>query len=183
MPKEIWKDIRGYEDRYQVSNFGRVKSLPRTVVYTRVRNNKQQNVVSRHSGRVMSLPINGEGYIHVPITRGNNMRVHRLVAEAFIPNPENKPFINHIDGNKTNNRVDNLEWCTNKENQRHAIDVLGCKPGEYQNKPVRCVETGEIFENSQKAANGDRGTANNIRAVANHYKGRSTCMGYHWEFA
>lgn len=183
MDNEIWKDIAGYENLYQVSNLGRVKSLPRIVTYTRVSNGKKQKIVSHHKGRIMALPINGEGYIHVPITRGNNMRVHRLVAEAFIPNPEGKPFINHIDGDKTNNRASNLEWCTNSENQRHAIDVLGRKPGAYQNKAIRCVETGEIFENSQKAANGDRGTANNIRAVANHYKGRSTCMGYHWEFA
>lgn len=180
--KEEWRDIKGYEGLYQVSNLGRVRSLPREVAYIRVRNNKAQNIISHHSGRIMSSPINGEGYAQVPITRGNNMRVHRLVAETFIPNPENKPFINHIDGNKANNRVDNLEWCTNSENQRHAIDILGRKPGAYQNKMVRCVETGEIFENSQKAANGDRRTAGNIRAAAHHYRGRVRCMGYHWEF-
>lgn len=182
MPTEIWKDIAGYEGLYQVSNFGRVKSLPRTVTYTRICNNKEQNVISHHSGRIMSLPTNGAGYIHVPITRGKNMQVHRLVAEAFIPNPENKPFVNHIDGNKTNNRVDNLEWVTNRENQRHAIDVLGRKPGEYQNKPIKCVETGEIFKNSQEAAKGDKALANRIRMVANHYYGRRTCRGKHWEF-
>ena len=97
--EELWKDIKGYEGLYQVSNLGRVKSLYRNII--------------------LKGFIDQDGYRLVTIYRNNtksNKRIHRLVAQAFIPNPENKSHVNHIDEDKTNNRVDNLEWMTAKEN-------------------------------------------------------------------
>lgn len=105
---EIWKDVVGFEGRYMVSNFGNVKSLR----YRGHNEEKIMRTVRHHSGYSI-------------ITLGKkprkNYSVHILVAEAFVDNPCKKPYINHIDGNKSNNRADNLEWVTAKENTQHAI--------------------------------------------------------------
>lgn len=99
--KEIWKDIKGYEGLYQVSNFGRVK----------------------RNGRILKVRVKRKGYLGVVLYNNSEPKhytIHRLVAEAFIPNPENKPQVNHIDEDKTNNTVANLEWVTAKENANHG---------------------------------------------------------------
>lgn len=133
--EEIWKDIEGYEGLYQVSNYGRVKSLDHIV------SNHTSNIISK--GKILKERINRKGYISYALYKKNqskNIKAHRLVAIAFIPNPENKPQVNHIDGNKQNNRVDNLEWCTNKENQIHAWEnglITAKKGGQVHNaKPI-----------------------------------------------
>lgn len=100
---EIWRDVVGYEGVYEVSDYGRVRSKEKYLKQT-----------------------NSKGYKSVTLKKDENRRqyrVHRLVGFAFIPNPDNKPYINHIDGVKDNNKVENLEWCTQKENIRHAIDT------------------------------------------------------------
>lgn len=109
--KETWKDIEGFEGLYQVSDLGRVRSLG-------IR------------GRIRSLSLTKDGYPKVRLIhkgKDKTARVHRLVAEAFIPNPEGKDTVNHIDGNKENNRVSNLEWVDRSEQMYHAYR-LGLKP-------------------------------------------------------
>lgn len=112
MIEESWKDIKGYEGIYQVSNLGRVKSYDSIDKLGRVR-----------KGRVLKNYLNNWGYPIVTLSIKSKLktfRVHRLVAEAFIPNPENKPQVNHIDEDKTNNMASNLEWVTAKENVNYG---------------------------------------------------------------
>ena len=179
--KEIWKDIPGFEGVYQASTLGRTRSLDRTIV--RGPSKRRGAYEAKLKGRIIKPVLIKAGYVVVPLGKSLPYnRVHQLIAETFIPNPENKPMINHKNGDRKDNSVHNLEWCTNQENQIHARDVLHRKFGAYQNKPVKCVETGEVFENSVRAAKGNKQVANRIRMVANGCYGRKTCCGYHWEF-
>lgn len=177
--KEIWKDIPGFEGSYQASTLGRIRSLDRIIIRGASRTRGAYR--ARLRGKILAQVTNTQGYQIVNWGK-QQYSVHRLVAITFIPNLKNKPMINHIDGNTKNNNIDNLEWCTNQENQIHAVKVLHRPQGAYQNKPVKCVETGEVFENSIRAAKGNKQVANRIRMVANGYYGRKTCCGYHWEF-
>jgi len=119
--KEEWRPVISYEGIYAVSCLGRVKFLDKIKVMPNglLHINKKEKLRALKTTRL--------GYVSVSLYNRSNKKmkdhfVHRLVSQAFIPNPENKPFINHKDGNKQNNRVDNLEWCTSSENVVHAIE-------------------------------------------------------------
>jgi len=118
--KEIWKDIKGFEEYYQISNFGRVKSLERIVPHSRLGTQPIRE-------RILCQKINSRGYYAVCLSKFDknyHVQIHQAKAVAFIPNLENKKCINHKDGNRLNNDLPNLEWCTILENNRHSWDVL-----------------------------------------------------------
>lgn len=129
---EIWKPIKGYEGIYQVSNLSRIRSIDRAVKYSNGYNRVQKGItLKQHTTR--------KGYLAVYLCdhqQNFHTFVHRLVALHFIPNPDSKTQVNHINGIKDDNRVENLEWCTSSENMRHAFDT-GLIKAKISNKEVR----------------------------------------------
>lgn len=117
--EEVWRDVVGYEGLYQVSNLGRVKGLP---VATRFGQR-----IKKHPERILVPTIGKRGYYVVGLSKEGKTvlkTLHRLIAIAFIPNPKNLPYIDHIDTNRLNNSIDNLRWCTPKENSNNPLSIL-----------------------------------------------------------
>ena len=176
---EIWKDIEGFEGIYQISNKGNLKSFK-----------KNKN------GRILKNKNKKGWYLNIILTnkkKKKSIKIHKLVALAFIPNPNNYPVINHINGNKQDNRVENLEWCTQKQNIIHAK-----QKGLWKyNKPYKCKKILQfslnndfisIYENAEEASRKTNVCSRNILMVANkepyNKKGyiRKQAGGFIWRF-
>lgn len=181
LPGEEWRDVVGFEGQYAVSNMGRVKSLDRVLPH-------KTHGTWHIRERLIKPGMVGHGKVHYQtvafhVGKGKMecRRVHRLVAEAFIPIIHGKNQVNHIDGNRNNNRASNLEWCTGKENMAHAWNmglcetIITCKARTVQN-----VETGEIFRSIAEA-----GRAYNVAdgAIGHAIRNGKTSRGYHWKYA
>ena len=136
---EVWKWVEGYEGYYKVSNYGRVKTFP---------HNPRKKV------QILKPVLTSQGYLRISLRKKDNdktIRINRLVALTFIPNPENKTEVNHIDGDKFNNCVENLEWCTDSENKRHAIKTGLQKTGaENPNAKLTKEQVIEIRQTYKK---------------------------------
>ena len=171
---EIWLPIEGYEEFYEVSNLGRVRSLERTVI-------KKNGVKRKVSGKILKPRVT-RGYLIVELCKNGIRRyflIHRLVATAFIPNPDKKLCVNHLDENKQNNSVENLEWCTVQENNNYGTRTK--RSSEKHKKAVLCVELNQIFPSLTDAAKQLCLSVGNISHVlAGRYK---TTGGYHFEYA
>ena len=152
--QEIWKDIPGYDGKYQASTYGNIRSVDRVVQF-----GKNKRFIS---GRVLKQQKDVYGYSMVNLPK--TIKVHRLVAMTFIPNEDGKEQINHIDGNKKNNRVENLEWVTAKENVNHEVNVLNrIKKGVIR-------DDGKIYQSVNDAALDNNVSVSCISAVINGYQ-------------
>jgi hypothetical protein len=154
---EVWKTIPRFS-KYEASTLGRIR-------------------YKGHEPRVLEEQWNKYLVVHIGKKK---IRVHRLIAETFIENPENKPCVNHKDGNRQNNCVENLEWVTWSENERHKVNVLGVRhvpPKRW--RPVLCIETGEVFGSRTAAAAFAGVTTGHLsRAIAGT---KPSAGGYHWK--
>ena len=163
---EEWKDIIGYEGKYQVSNTGKIRSLN-----------------YRRTGKIKLLKptTDRDGYKTILLYKNNKQKrykLHRLIAKVFINNPNDLPEVNHKDEDKSNNRVENLEWCDRKYNANYG--TIKERIAETNFKKVRCIDTGEIFNSINEAA--EKYNIHNSTLV--HYlKGRGNSVaGYKWEY-
>lgn len=176
--EEIWKDVLGFEGRYQVSNLGNVRSLL---------NKKGPFYLLKFSQKCK------DSYYFIRMSDSNKKahtkRINRLVAEAFIPNPDNLPQVNHKNEIKTDNRVENLEWCTAKYNSNYGTRVermykkVRRTLTKMRSRPVRCIETGQVFASMRGAARYINDWEGTISNICNHRHGFHTAGGYHWEYA
>lgn len=190
MEKEIWKDVVGYDGLYLVSNLGRIKSKERIV-----KNSHGKRLVKE---KILSTFISNSGYYAIvlhktrPIFKLNY--IHRLVANAFIPNENNLEQVNHIDGNKLNNNVFNLEWCSRSENMKHAIKV-GLfsqkvvkerikKMNKSARKPILQIKSGKIIaEYESTVLAGKQFTKNADRNISACARGLlPSAYGYQWKY-
>lgn len=179
--EEEWKDIEGYEGLYQVSNLGRIKS----VLF-------RNRVVSKKQDKILKC-IHTKDYDHINLYKNGKQTqylIHKIVAKTFIPNPKNKPEINHIDGNKQNNNAENLEWCTRSENQIHAYKTGLQKPRKgYESKLKKPVNQYDLNGNFIKRwdsiveALQCYGKHLKITDVCKKKKYCKTAGGFKWEYA
>lgn len=159
---EQWKDIDGFEGMYQVSDLGRVRSLERTVKM--VRNGRQYDM--HHKGKLLSASVTKDGYATVQIfkdSKPHTYKVHRLVAKTFLSNKGNLPEVNHKDGDKENNRADNLEWCTRSNNMRHAYrnGLIDKGNMSFNRKRVKRSD-GMVFDSMTEAAKASGACLSNV---------------------
>ena len=167
---EIWKPCKHYEDKLEISTLGRVR-------YADTKEPKTQWSSNHGYSKIpyMCIKINGK-----------KEKVHRLVALTFIPNPENKPYVDHIDTVSTNNQVSNLRWVSPSENNnnpltlQHQREAQSNRPKEFTKpKQVQCIETGEIFESGSSAS---RALGFRRSAVGDAIRNNKKSGGYHWKY-
>lgn len=184
MLEEKIVDFKGWEDLYQISNYGYIIAKDKYVHYKNGRK-------SFYKGKILK-PRNSHGYLNLNLHRNNEIKtikIHQEVAKHFIPKVEGKTFINHIDGNSLNNRADNLEWCTQKENIQHALRT-GLVKNESKKKKVIQIDknTNEIiaeYESVNEAIRQNGWNINNkhgIHRVCNRVGNRETAYGYKWRY-
>ena len=174
--EEEWRDVIGFEGHYQVSNKGNVRSITRTIVF-------KTGAKRIFEGCILKYRINRGGYPQVILQKGRKRKttpIHRLVATAFLSNPENKLTVNHIDGNKLNNSVKNLEWATRSENCLHRDYVL-----KKRITPVwKCDLSGNPISRYESIKEAAKKLGCKASCISNAIHGRAKIIrGYKWKAA
>lgn len=167
---------------YQVSNLGRVKSLVRTSFHSK-------GYVVQYKEKILKQSFEKNGYVRIGLSRDGKTKsyyVHVLVASAFILNPDNLPEVNHIDENKMNNSVENLEWCNHSYNSNHGTRAERISKANTNNikisKSVLCVETGIVYPSVHEAGRQMNLNFSEIACVCRGHRNRKTAGGYHWKY-
>lgn len=178
---EIWKDVEDYEDSYQISNLGRIRSKDR---YRKVCGGSQRFI----KGKIIKPTKCRNGYLEASFARNQERRVfllHRLVAKHFIPNPDNLPEVNHKDEDISNCRVDNLEWCTSKYNANYGTRTERCLKNNPQNKPViQMMPDGTEINLYKTIADAAKMMGITDSPIIRVCKGKQkTACGYRWRYA
>lgn len=179
---EVWKDIEGYEGVYQISNFGKIKSLERSL-------RRSNGVIQTRNERLLRQSENMFGYLMVTLHLENSKKtiaVHRLVAKAFVTQKKGCIEVNHIDGNKQNNMADNLEWCTRKQNVDHSFDkgLRRTKGTPYHYRGViQKDKNGDIIHVYKTIISASRATKVCTASIISAAKGVTrSAGGYLWEY-
>lgn len=177
----IWKDVVGYEGIYQVSTDGKIKK--NKVTYKR----KTDGALITLPSIIMKTRVL-RGYETVGLTKNGKQKtkpVHRIIAEAFIPNPENKEEVNHLDGDKLNNKLSNLEWVTKSENSLHAFK-LGLRKttdgGTSRKVAQICPHTNDVLATYPSLRNLDKNTTYLRKEVSIACRKHKLYRGYYWKF-
>ena len=188
MENEIWKDIKGFEGLYQISNFGRVKSLKRKRF-----NYRLQKTIEIHKEIILKPFEDKKGYLCVKLQNNKNktmFKVHRLVAKTFIPNPDDLPQINHINGIKNNNNMHNLEWCNCSYNVKEAFRLGLSKKGKHHYNRKRVIQYDlngnfiKLWDCMIDAINELNLRKSSWSSISQCCKGkRKSAYGYIWKYA
>lgn len=174
---EQWKDVIGFDGKYQVSNYGNVRSLDRYVECS-------DGTKQFRRGKMLTLTKDKDGYMFVSLGKYNpDKKVHRLVAEAWIPNPQNKPEVGHVDCNNSNNMVENLYWCTRKENMGHPLTRERIKITKQLKPIVQMSLDDDVIREYESLHSMHRETGYNRWAVSECCRGNAlTYKGFKWKY-